>query len=126
MGYATPLLTEEGWTRHQEEVAKPPLMERTGWSGMEPFLKNAFRNTSSTLTTINASPYRARASRPSAPAAVASHLFLDGAATPPISGGELPASRSSAPSMTARIPRKKRALTERPYKSFEPSFSTAC
>src|SRR5262249_23647011 len=22
----------EGWTRHQEEVAKPPLMERTGWS----------------------------------------------------------------------------------------------
>ena len=27
-----PLLTEEGWTRHEEEVAKPPLMERTGWS----------------------------------------------------------------------------------------------
>src|SRR5262245_2430569 len=23
---------EEGWTRHQEKVAKPPLMERTGWS----------------------------------------------------------------------------------------------
>ena len=22
---------EEGWTRHQEEAAKPPLMERTGW-----------------------------------------------------------------------------------------------
>src|SRR5205085_1155352 len=27
-----PLLTEEGWTRHEEEVAKLPLMERTGWS----------------------------------------------------------------------------------------------
>ncbi|HYR41813.1 MAG TPA: tetratricopeptide repeat protein [Terriglobia bacterium] len=23
---------EEGWTRHQEDAAKPPLMERTGWS----------------------------------------------------------------------------------------------
>src|SRR5882757_1525815 len=27
-----PLLREEGWTRHQEDVAKPPLKERTGWS----------------------------------------------------------------------------------------------
>jgi hypothetical protein len=24
MGSATPLLIQEGWTRHQEEVAKPP------------------------------------------------------------------------------------------------------
>ena len=24
---------EEGWTRHQEDDAKPPLLERTGWSG---------------------------------------------------------------------------------------------
>jgi len=23
---------EEGWTRHQENAAKPPLLERTGWS----------------------------------------------------------------------------------------------
>src|SRR5262245_33554232 len=23
---------EEGWTRHQEDGAKPPLTERTGWS----------------------------------------------------------------------------------------------
>src|SRR5438309_2227399 len=23
---------EEGWTRHQENAAKPQLMERTGWS----------------------------------------------------------------------------------------------
>jgi hypothetical protein len=34
-------------------------------------------------------------------AAVASHLFLDGAATPPASGGELPASHSLTPSLTA-------------------------
>src|SRR5262245_52383769 len=34
-------------------------------------------------------------------AAVASHLFLDGAATPPMSGGELPASHSFIASMTA-------------------------
>src|SRR5215471_21667066 len=36
-------------------------------------------------------------------AAVASHLFLDGAATPPVSpvsGGELPARHSFTPSMT--------------------------
>jgi hypothetical protein len=30
-------------------------------------------------------------------ATVASHLFLDGGATPPVSGGELPASRSFPP-----------------------------
>ena len=40
------------------------------------------------LTTINASPYRARASRPSAPLKEASRLLLDVASTPPISGGE--------------------------------------
>ena len=34
-------------------------------------------------------------------AAVASHLFLDDAATPPMSGGELPASHSFIASMTA-------------------------
>jgi hypothetical protein len=33
-----------------------------------------------------------RQSHPVCAAAVASHRFLDGAATPPISGGELPAS----------------------------------
>src|SRR5207249_8325194 len=26
-----PLLSKEGWTRHQDKDAKPPLMERTGW-----------------------------------------------------------------------------------------------
>jgi hypothetical protein len=34
-------------------------------------------------------------------AAVASHLLLDGAATPPVSGGELPASHLFTPSMPA-------------------------
>src|SRR5215475_4264910 len=51
---AIPLLCQEGLTRHQEEVAKPPLMERTGWSRMEPLLRNAFRNTSAIPTTPSA------------------------------------------------------------------------
>src|SRR5215831_18367896 len=51
---AIPLLIQEGWTRHQEEVAKPPSTERTGWSKMEPLLRNAFRNTSASLTTPSA------------------------------------------------------------------------
>jgi hypothetical protein len=25
-------LEKEGWTRHQTNIAKPPLKERTGWS----------------------------------------------------------------------------------------------
>jgi len=28
----TPLLAKEGWTRHQENGAKPLYLERTGWS----------------------------------------------------------------------------------------------
>src|SRR5215469_12324328 len=64
--------SQEGWTRHQDEVAKPPLTERTGakrepdrakhewWSRMEPFLKNAFRNTSSIPTTPSAPLRRLR------------------------------------------------------------------
>src|SRR5215831_2660470 len=51
---AIPLLIQEGWTRHQEKVAKPPLTERTGWSGMEPLLKNALRKTSAIPTTPSA------------------------------------------------------------------------
>src|SRR2546422_10447810 len=27
-----PLLGQEGWTRHQEDAAKPPLKARPGWS----------------------------------------------------------------------------------------------
>src|SRR5262245_44926605 len=51
---AIPLLIEEGWTRHQKEVAKPPLTERTGWSRVEPLLKNAFRNITAIPTTPSA------------------------------------------------------------------------
>ena len=40
------------------------------------------------LTTIRASRYRARASRPSAALSVASQLLFDAAATPPLRGGE--------------------------------------
>jgi len=40
------------------------------------------------LTTITASRYRARASRPSAALSVASRLLLDAAATPPLRGEE--------------------------------------
>ena len=32
---SSPPQQEEGWPRHQEEAAKPPLMERTGWCGQE-------------------------------------------------------------------------------------------
>jgi hypothetical protein len=42
----------------KKDDAKPPLMERTGWSGMTKHF--------GLLTTFNASPYRARASRPPA------------------------------------------------------------
>jgi hypothetical protein len=43
---------------------------------------------SAELTTINASRYRARASRPSARNKVASQLLIYRAATPPLRGGE--------------------------------------
>jgi len=40
------------------------------------------------LTTITASRYRARASRPSAALSVASQLLVDASASPPLRGGE--------------------------------------
>ena len=58
---SSPPQQEEGWTRHQEEAAKPPLMERTGWCGQE-ILDHT---------------------TPSARANVASQLSLDRASTPP-------------------------------------------
>ena len=42
----------------KKDAAKPPLMERTGWSGM--------RKHSGMLTILYVSRYRAHASRPSA------------------------------------------------------------
>ena len=53
---------EEGWTRHQENAAKPPLLERTGWSLTE---------------TVSVDDH------PVCAASEASRLFLTGAATPP-------------------------------------------
>src|SRR5215471_17561786 len=61
---------------------------QTGWLG----LTKCFRMRSLEIvpfwTTINASPYRARASRPAAPLKEASRLLLDVASTPPMPGGE--------------------------------------
>jgi len=59
-----PSSAEEGWTRHQENAAKPPLMERTGWCW-----------STKCIWFINTTP--------SARAKVASRLFLNRAATPP-------------------------------------------
>jgi hypothetical protein len=63
----TPLLEQEGWLRHQERHqendAKPPLKAQAGWS---------FMTEIDGLTNL------------SAPVAVASRHFLDGAATPPL------------------------------------------
>ena len=30
-GWNIPLLEKEGWLRHQENIAKPPLKAQTGW-----------------------------------------------------------------------------------------------
>ena len=69
--WRTPLLKEAGWTRHQEDVAKPPLMERV-WH--DETLRNA--------------------DHPVCGAEVAAPPFLDAVATPPVSGGEFPESDS--------------------------------
>src|SRR2546430_4964083 len=67
-----PLLTEEGWLRHQKNAAKPPLKAQTGWSVAHNVSRiNIYQN-----------------DHPVCAASVASHLFLNGAATPPVSGGE--------------------------------------
>src|SRR5262245_3391480 len=60
-----PSLAKEGWPRHQENGAKPPLMERTGWLVHLPINRWLERTA------------------PSAPAKEASRNFLTGAATPP-------------------------------------------
>src|SRR5215831_20935214 len=58
-----------------------------GVVGIDEVFKNAFLEGVPFSTTINASPYRARASRPSAPLKEASRLLLDVASTHPMSGG---------------------------------------
>src|SRR5215467_7399774 len=78
----TPLLIQEGWLRHQEKDAKPPRRRRRGGRdclkcfGMRSLEEVRFSTT------------------PSAPLKEASRLLLDVASTPPVSGGELPASDS--------------------------------
>src|SRR5215475_2413764 len=59
-----------------------------GVVGIDEVFQNAFLEEVPFWTTINASPYRARASRPSAPLKEASRLLLDVPSTPPMSGGE--------------------------------------
>src|SRR5215831_16103193 len=80
-------------------------MERTGWSGME-------RSPKERIPKHFSNP-----DLPDCATAVASLLFIDGAATPPVSGGELPASHSFTHSMTARISlilgRKMRGIVKR-------------
>src|SRR5262245_29709050 len=69
-----PLLAKEGWTRHQENVAKPLLMERTGWSIYQNVSECGF---ASSLTT------------PSARNKDASRHFHDRASTPPHEEGNV-------------------------------------
>ncbi len=67
-----PLLEEEGRLRYQENAAKPPLKAQTGWSVPHHVSRaNIYQN-----------------DHPVCAASVASRLFLAGAATPPVSGGE--------------------------------------
>jgi hypothetical protein len=63
-------------------------MAQTGWLGLTKCFGMHSLNEVPFPTNINASPYRARASRPSAPLKEASRLFLDVASTPPVSGVE--------------------------------------
>ena len=70
-GEGIPLLGEEGWTRHQEDAAKPPLKARPGWS-------------------VRRKRRRAGLTTPSAPLRWLRVFFLNGAATPPVPGGEYP------------------------------------
>src|SRR5213594_5088141 len=104
-----PLLAEEGWTRQLIEAgapgakrepdrAKPQLMvSSTKLFRPEDFAK---------LTTITASRYRARASRPSAARSVASQLLVDAAASPPLRGGEYALSYVTVVSKIPSQPRR--------------------
>src|SRR4029450_6835582 len=74
-GSGIPLLAKEGWTRHQENIAKHPLKERTGWSLI------------SHILTMHSETWLV-SDHPVCAASVASRFFLYGAATPPSQGGE--------------------------------------
>src|SRR5215471_5552728 len=70
------------------KMSRSLLSAADGVVGIDEVFQNAFLKEVPFWTTINASPYRARASRPSAPLKEAARLLLDVASTPPISGGE--------------------------------------
>jgi hypothetical protein len=61
---------------------------QTGWSGLPKCFGMHSLEEVPFPTIINASPYRARASRPSAPLKEAARLLFDVASTGPVSGGE--------------------------------------
>jgi hypothetical protein len=61
---------------------------QTGWLGLTKCFGMHSLEEVPFSTTINASPYRARATRPSASLKEASRLLLDVASTPPMSRGE--------------------------------------
>src|SRR5437762_9082882 len=86
-----PLLAEEGWTRQLIEAGAPGAKREPDRAKPQLMVSSAklFRPEDfAELTTITASRYRARASRPSAALTVASQLLVDAAATPPLRGGE--------------------------------------
>src|SRR5438094_4771544 len=85
-GAHIPLLAEEGCPRHQKDGSRSDL-SRTGGQFGGPFERPAG------LTTITASRYRARASRPSAPLRWLRGIFL--MAHPPLLGEEGNAPQSS-------------------------------
>src|SRR6267142_5280213 len=69
-GEGVPLLGQEGWTRHQENAAKPSLKGAAG--------------------VVSSAKTSARRSDHPVCAASERDLFLNGAATPPVPGGEYP------------------------------------
>src|SRR3989454_11753297 len=73
-GRVFPSLGEEGWLRHQEDAAKPPYEGADGVvSPGYHFNVNIYHN-----------------DHPVCASSEASRLFLTGAATPPVPGGERP------------------------------------
>src|SRR5881628_638675 len=55
----TPLLPEEGWTRHKADAAKPPLKERTGWSLTSHISECVLNTACERRRFLMAAPYRA-------------------------------------------------------------------
>src|SRR5262249_46082092 len=78
LGAAIPLLTQEGWLRHQEKRCEATAAAQTGWSG----LKKCFRMRSLKEAPTIDHPVR------SVKGGFAT--FVDVAATPPVSGGVNP------------------------------------